>query len=243
MTKSLTLLLAAVAALAWGSSTAFAQSEPQAAVSVTAGAASGSSDTGVVLGGSVLFDATERLAIEATSAYLGRGEGADGFMFNGSLLVNLRRSTQRVVPYAAIGGGLYRVSFDLANPRFLGPVGTQFSPGSTVCASPGTGFGRGPGSGFGEGTGTCPATAAGYWGVGAVPDFYARRLGPLAFPAGGVAWEKADFTDPTLTVGGGIRFNLTDRVMVRPDVRALVIFADGKTHTIAVFGVNLGYRF
>jgi len=243
MAKSLALSAAAVAALAWGASTAYAQSEPRAAVSVTAGAASGSSDTGVALGGSVLFDATERLAIEAAGAYLGRGEDADAFTLNGSLLVNLRPSTQRVVPYAAIGGGLYRVSFDLANPRFLGPVGTQFSPGSTVCASPGLGFGRGPGARFGTGTGTCPATAVGYWGVGAMPDFYARRLGPLAFPAGGAAWEKANFTDPALSVGGGIRFNLTDRVMVRPDVRALMIFADGETHTIAVFDGNLGYRF
>jgi hypothetical protein len=31
--------------------------------------------------------------------------------------------------------------------------------------------------------------------------------------------------------------------MVRPDVRALVIFADGDTHTVGMFGVQLGYRF
>lgn len=243
MTKTLALSFAAVAALACGASTADAQPESRTAIAVMAGAASGSSDTGVALGGSVLFDATERLAIEAAGAYLGRGEGADAFTLNGSLLVNLLPSTQRVVPYAAVGGGLYRVSFDLAHPRFLGPAGTQFSPGSTVCASPGTGFGRGQGAGFGAGTGTCPATAVGYWGVGAMPDFYARRLRPQAFPAGGSGWEKANFTDPALSLGGGIRFNLTDRVMVRPDVRALVIFADRKTHTLGVFTVNLGYRF
>jgi hypothetical protein len=31
--------------------------------------------------------------------------------------------------------------------------------------------------------------------------------------------------------------------MVRPDIRALVVFADSDTHTIGVFGVQLGYRF
>ena len=242
MTKTLTVFFAALAALAWGPPAAFAQPEPRTTISVTAGAASGSSDTGVALGGSVLFDATERLAVEGAAAYLGRGKGADAFTLGGSLLVNLLPSSQPTVPYVAIGGGLYRASFDLANPRFLGPAGSQFVPGNTICASPGVGFGRGPGMGFGAGTGTCPATATGYWGVGAMPNFYARRLGPLAFPSGGM-WERANFTDPALSVGGGVRFNLTDRVTVRPDARALVVFGDGRTHTLGVFGVNLGYRF
>jgi hypothetical protein len=51
------------------------------------------------------------------------------------------------------------------------------------------------------------------------------------------------FTDPALSVGGGGGLNMTDRVMLRPDVRALVIFADGDTHTIATFGVHFGCRF
>ena len=242
MTRSATLLFAAVGTLALGSPAAFAQSEPRAAVSVTAGAASASSGTGLVLGGSVLFDVTERLAVEGAGAYLGRGKGADAFTLGGSLLVNLLPLSQRIVPYAVIGGGLYHVSFELTHPRLLGPTGAQFNPGSIVCASPGRGFGPGPGVGFGSGRGTCPATAAGYWGVGELPDFYARRLGPLAFPAA-AGWERASFTDPALSLGGGIRFDLTDRVMVRPDIRALTIFADGETHTLAVFGVNLGYRF
>jgi hypothetical protein len=31
--------------------------------------------------------------------------------------------------------------------------------------------------------------------------------------------------------------------MVRPDIRALVVFANGETNTVGVFGVQLGYRF
>jgi hypothetical protein len=147
-----------------------------------------------------------------------------------------------MVPYAAVGGGVYRAAFNLASPRFLGSLGTQFAPGSIVCPAPGTGMGPGPGAGFGPGAGTCPATAAGYWGVGQMSEFYARRLGAMMVPAGG-AWETRSFVDPALNFGGGLRFNLNEHLMVRPDVRALVVFADGDTHTMAVYGVNVGYRF
>lgn len=242
MTRILVLPVAALTILAAGPSAVYAQSGPRAAVSAMAGVAAGSSDTGAALGGSVLFDLTEYFALEGEGAYLGRGDGADAFTVGGRLLVNLRPATARAVPYVAAGGGLYHASFDLANPRFLGPAGTQFAAATTICPAPGSGFGRGPGAGFGPGTGTCPATAAGYWGVGALPVFYARRLGPLAFPAG-AAWETVDFTDPALSIGGGLRFHLTERVMVRPDARALVIFGDGETHTLGVFGVSVGYRF
>ena len=57
-----------------------------------------------------------------------------------------------------------------------------------VCAAPGSGVRPGPGTGFGPGTGTCAAAVAGYWGVGQMPGFYARRLGPMGVPVGG-AWE------------------------------------------------------
>ena len=170
------------------------------------------------------------------------GAGTDAVSVNGSLLVNLVSARERLVPYAAVGGGSYRTSFDLADPAFFGPNQHQFGPGSLVCPAPGTGIGPGPGSGFGAGTGTCPGTAAGYWGVGQMPDFYARRLGPMAVPSGG-AWDTHSFTDPAVSIGGGLRFNVHEHLMVRPDVRALVVFADGETHTLAVFGVQLGYRF
>jgi hypothetical protein len=75
-----------------------------------------------------------------------------------------------------------------------------------------------------------------------MPGFYARRLGPLTVPVGG-RWETRAFTDPAVTFGGGIRFNVNEHVMVRPDVRALVVFGDGETHTLGMFGVQLGYRF
>lgn len=229
-------------AAAIGAPTSFAQSEPRAAVSAGVGVGSGSSDTGIAAGGALLFDLHERVSLEGQGTYLGRGRGADAFAAAGSVLVNLLPATRPLVPYAAFGGGAYHVSFDLVDPRFLGPVGTQFGAGSTVCPAPGSGFGSGPGPGFGAGTGTCAATASGYWGVGALPNFYARRLGPLAFPRGG-AWERRGFTDPALNIGGGLRFHVSERLMIRPDARALVVLADGETHTLGVFVVHVAYRF
>jgi hypothetical protein len=158
------------------------------------------------------------------------------------VLVNLVPATEALVPYAAFGGGVYHVSFDLDTPRFLGPAGTQFAAGTRVCASPGSGHGFGPGPGFGSGSGTCPALVGGYWGVGALPVFYARRLGALDFPRGG-QWGTRDFTDPALTIGGGVRINAGDHLLVRPDARALVAFGGGHAHTTGVFVVQVGYRF
>ena len=67
-------------------------------------------------------------------------------------------------------------------------------------------------------------------------------MGPMSVPAGGV-WEPRSFVDPAMSVGGGLRFNVNEHLMVRPDIRALIVFADGDTHTLGVFGVQLGYRF
>jgi hypothetical protein len=225
-------------------STALAQSDinPRSAVSFVGGAGSTSSKTGLALGGSWLFDLNDRTSVEAEGTYLDRGAGTDALSVTGSLLVNLLPASRAAVPYAAVGGGMYRTSFDLANPALLGPIGTQFGPGSVVCPAPGTGMGPGPAAGFGPGTGTCPAAVEGYWGVGQMPGFYARRLGPMGVPAGG-AWEGRSFTDPAISVGGGLRLNVNEHVMVRPDIRALMVFGGGDTQTVGVFGVQLGYRF
>jgi hypothetical protein len=64
----------------------------------------------------------------------------------------------------------------------------------------------------------------------------------MAVPAGG-AWGTRRFTDPAVGFGGGLRFSVNQHLMVRPDARALVVFAAGETHTLGVFGIQLGYRF
>jgi len=234
--------LVVATALTLAATPALAQPDARTTVSIAGGFNSGSSDTGVALGGAVLFDLTERVSFDGHATYLGRGAGADAVAAGGSLLVNLRPSTEPVVPYVALGGDVFHASYDLANARFLGPAGMQFAPGTTLCPAPGTGFGHGHGPGLGTGSETCPGSSEGYWGVGALHPFYANRLGPLAFPAVG-GWETRSFTDPALSLGGGVRLNLTEHLMLRPDLRALVIFAHGDTHTLGVFVLNLGYRF
>jgi hypothetical protein len=242
--KILRTFIAVVCGTALLASTAHAQSEtsPGAAVSFGGGVASTSSITGAVLGGSVLFDVNEWVALEGEGSYLDRGAGADALSASGSLLINMLPSRGRVVPYAAVGGGVYRASFDMGDPRMLGTVGSQFQSGAVVCPAPGTGMGFGPGAGFGMGTGECPATAAGYMGVGRMPAFYGNRLGPLVVPDTGI-WETRSFVDPAATIGGGVRFHVSDRIMIRPDLRARLIFGDGDTHVMAVFAFNVGYRF
>src|SRR6187431_747395 len=93
--------------------TAHAQSEtsPGTAVSFGGGVASTNSVTGAVLGGSVLHDVNEWVAFEGEGSYLDRGAGADALSASGSLLINMMPSRGRVVPYAAVGGGVYRASF------------------------------------------------------------------------------------------------------------------------------------
>jgi opacity protein-like surface antigen len=240
--KIIIMLLTAVSAVTLSTATASAQppSAPRMAVSFASGAASADSTTGVMLGGSWMFDLTRYTSIEAEGMYLDRGDGSDAFSAASALLINLLPGHERIVPYAAAGGGIYRASFDLGHPALFGPIGAELGSGSVICPGPGSGFGNGPG--FGPGTGTCPADAAGSWGVGRMPAFYGRRLGPMAVPPGG-AWDGRSFTDPAVSVGGGVRFNVHERLMVRPEARALVVFADGDTHTVGVFRVQLGYRF
>jgi hypothetical protein len=234
-------VLLVLVALSLAATTAMAQTESRVAVSGSVGAATDRADTGVAAGGALLFDVHERVSLEGQGTYLKRGKGADAFNLSGSVLVNLRPAGDAIVPYGAVGAGVYHVSFDLDQPRFLGPAGTQFGAGSSVCPAPGSGFGFGPGPGFGSGSATCTGNV-GYWGVGALRSFYARRLGALPFPRGGT-WGSRDFTDPVVNVGGGVRFNVTDRLMVRPDARALLVLAEGETHTVGVFVVHVGYRF
>ena len=213
MTRMMTFLLAFSLAAPL---TAFAQSElaPRVAVAFAGGFASSASTTGVALGGAVLADVHDRAALEAQGTYLDRGTGASAFTATGSVLLNMVSKRERIVPYGAVGGGFYRATFDLESTNFFGPLAEQF-------ASPGMG----------------------YQSVGHMADFYARRLGPV-MPVGGFgAHPHRSFVDPATTIGGGLRFNVTGRLMIRPDVRAVTVFADRDTHTVGVLGVNVGYRF
>jgi hypothetical protein len=75
-----------------------------------------------------------------------------------------------------------------------------------------------------------------------MPMFYASRLGQMMVPANGV-WGRRSFTDPALALGGGVRIDLSDKVYVRPDARALLVVGGGDTYTIGSVSVGVGYRF
>ena len=232
----LATMLVACAAPAW------AQPTDRTVVAFSVGAATGEQQTGGVFGGTVLVNVNEWVAIEGNGTYFDRGSGADAVNFGGSVMVNLVASRARGVPYVAFGGSVHHATFDLSDERFVGNRNVPFAPGATVCTAPGAGAGPGPMQGWGVGNNICPANMAGYLGVGELPRFYGNRLGMLQVPMNGV-WDDRSFTDPALTLGGGVRINLTDRLMLRPDLSALMIFGDGDTETLGVFVVHLGYRF
>ena len=52
-----------------------------------------------------------------------------------------------------------------------------------------------------------------------------------------------EVTDPAVDVGGGLRFNVSSRLMIRPEARALFVLAESETHTVGVFVLDVAYRF
>ncbi len=241
-----------------------AQTPPPATVdgpvsfSLLGGLSTGAGDTGGGIGGTVAVNLGERFALEGRGVFFDRGAGADGFEVNASLLVNLATG-RRANPYLAVGGGVYRASFDLGHQRFFGMMGLGSVPGAQLVPIRGTsGWGVMPGPGM---TGGWPNTTN--WGPGwmmgsfnwsgtawsgptfdvrQMPTFYAGRMGAISVPADG-RWERRAFTDPALSLGGGVRLDITEKVYVSPDARALLVVGDGDTYTIGTFSVSLGYRF
>jgi hypothetical protein len=86
-------------------------------LSVFAGAASASSDTGPVAGGAVGWEITPWVAVEGSGSWLDRRRGADAFAADLKALVNLTRP-HTVVPFLEGGIGMYRASFDMSRATF-----------------------------------------------------------------------------------------------------------------------------
>ena len=181
---------------------------------------------GAALGGVLVRDLTSRLSAEASASYLGRGMGSNGLSASAALLVHLRPSHEKAVPYLAAGGGFYRASFDMGNPRFSGAMnmGGSMMNGLEMMGGPGS-----------TGAGT-------YWNYGQMPHFYGARLADQPGRQEPYYGQRS-FTDPVLSLGGGIRIDLGSRLYLRPDARALVVASSGETSTYGLFTVNFGYRF
>jgi hypothetical protein len=180
---------------------------------------------GAALGGMLVRDLTSRLSAEASASYLARGMGSNGLSASAALLVHLRPRHEKAVPYLAVGGGVYRASFDMGNPRFNGAMNMG---GSMM-----DGYGM-------MGMGSAPADTT--WNYGQMPHFYGARIADQPGQQEPYYGQRS-FTDPVVSLGGGIRIDLGSRLNLRPDARALVVASSGETRTVGLFTVNFGYRF
>ncbi len=198
-----------------------------ASVAFVAGLSTGSSETGPLLGAVVSKGLTPRLTIEGQAAWLDRGPGMHSATAMASLLINLVDPDQSMVPFLALGGGIYHMAVDMDRPGMFGRYGWRDGPGmmGSMWYGPGAMVGTGP----------LP------W-PDHVPQFYARRVGGVTPPLDG-RWHMRSFTDPMVAVGGGVRMDLGQRFFVRPDARALIVFGDGDTATVGTLSIGLGVRF
>ncbi len=227
----------------WASAQTLPPAGPPAAapaVSAVGGLSASSATSGVLVGATFTYPVTDRVSFEALGSYLGRGPGARALNLNFGMLVNLLPADRKAVPYVALGGGLYRTSFDLDNAHLFGGLMSQYAPGTQLVP-----FGGMLGFGMMQGyTGTMwqgPWTGPTF-DPQDMPHFYESRLGMMTVPANG-RWGARRFTDPVISLGGGLNAALTSHVFVRPDARALVVLANGDHYTVGVMSFSLGYRF
>ncbi|MDA1305727.1 MAG: hypothetical protein O2917_00510 [Acidobacteria bacterium] len=211
-------------------------------MSVSGGLSAASRGNGVAAGMQLTFDLTDRLVFEAEGAHVGRGAGAGGMSGTVALLVNLLPGGGKTVPYVALGGGLYRASFNLDNERFFGRLSGQYPGGTQMIPIGGMG-----GFGMMQGPYNGPSMWAGPWtgntfSPNHMPAFYVDRMGQMTVPRNG-HWGMRSFVDPAVSIGAGVRLQLSPRFSVRPDARALVVIANGTSHTVGVITVGFGYRF
>ena len=198
-----------------------------ASIGLLGGLSAGFGDAGGTVGLNLAFDVTDRIGVEARSMGSRQGSGQMGMEATGSMLFTIVR-TATAAPYAAIGGGVYHTSFDLDSQAMFGAMGSQYGPGTMMTSIAGS-------SGFMMGNGTV-------FDGSRMPAFYANRFGQMTVPANG-HWGMRSFTDPAVTFGGGIRFDVSERLYVRPDIRALMIFGNGNRLTLSTMTLALGYRF
>lgn len=215
----ITLILTTSAALGSVSVATGQDAGPRTSLAVVSGAAFDSADTGPSVGGAMTVDLTSRFAVEGSATYLNRGTGADALNIQAGVLANLVDGGNRVVPFVAAGAGLYRASFDLAAPRFFGGLGARFGPGESLC----------------DGAGVCP--------YGNMPGFYGSRLGAVSVPPPGTSWPTRTFTDPAFHLSAGARIRLTPHVLVRPEVRGLLVAGNRHALGLGSVSVGLGYLF
>lgn len=246
------------ATFSWAGQGPAAPRERPVSLSLLGGTSAGSGNAGVAAGLGISVDLNERVSLEGRGVYLDRGPAQMALDLNATALVHVL-TRRKAVPYVAAGGGIYRAMFDFGNPGAFGMMASGVLPGSQLVPLQGSqGWGAMPGAGM---MGTWPGsqTFGPGWMMGGfswnntpisgptfagsqMPMFYVRRLGALTVPMDG-RMHGPRFTDPALSLGGGVRIDLTDSMYVRPDIRALTIIGGGDTYTIGTATFSFGYRF
>jgi hypothetical protein len=211
-------------------------------LAVTGGMTSMSPGHSGTLGGAMIVDLSDRIALEVSGNWLAGGHGSDGLTMGGGVILSLRSHLARTVPFVSAGAAAVRASFDMDDRAFLGRMSGQFGPGAWMVP-----FAGSPHGGMMQGAYNGPGYWHGQWSGPTVdltkmPMFYQQRMGVMRMGQDG-RWGMRSFTDPALSVGGGVRFNVSERLYIRPDARALVVVGDGDTHTIGTFTIGLGMTF
>lgn len=226
-----TLVLSAGPASAQGASHHSSLTSP-VSIAVSGGLSAASRGNGVAAGMQLTLDLSDRLVLEAEGSHLGRGHWAGGMSGTVSLLVNLLPGGGKTVPYLAMGGGLYGASFDLDNERHFGRLSGEYPGGTRML----------PIAGMGGFAMMGQSSGSSMFSPNHMPAFYVDRLGQMTVPGNG-RWGMRSFADPAISMGAGVRLELTPRFFVRPDARALVVIANGSSHTVGVMTIGFGYRF
>ena len=73
-----------------------------------------------------------------------------------------------------------------------------------------------------------------------VPAFYTRRNGEEPGPVSGT---RRTFVDPAFVFGGGVTVFASRHVSVRPELEAMFVHEDGRTHTTTSVAVRVAYHF
>lgn len=231
----LLLFLLPLTALAQPSAPAVTSPSEPATVSFVTGFSTGAGEVGPLAGGALSAGVTSWLSLEGSAGFADRGPGVNGVYALASAVFNILPASSRVVPFASIGGGLYHANFDMGNREMFGRLGDpavdmmEFMAGSNAFLS----------IRMSQATGgrlvQLPLPRQ-------MPQFYANRLGTMMLSGNGT-WGRRSFTDPATSVGGGAAIRLSEKVVLRPDARAIVIFNDGDTNVVGLFNLGVGFRF
>jgi len=199
-----------------------AQAQVRASISGIGGVSAVSSDIHGAVGGRLTFDLSPRLAVEGSVIYTDEGRATSALASEGRLLVSLLPSARRVRPFAAVGLGIYRARFDMGSRALM----TGRIDAATLTRMMG-GYGL-PGD----------VTRM----MSAMPQFYASRaMATFDGPMGGNSMRQT-FTDPAVSLGGGLTLTPVDHVVLSPEARVYVVTRGGRSRTTGMFTMGAGYR-